>query len=265
MRKKDSFENQMHGAAKGREGNQWTASCSANSWYQSTQPKLLEFTMFNFFSKTDSQIQQDVINEIQWDPSVTSAQISVTANDGIVTLRGSVPHYAEKSLAEDAAQRVGGVRAVADEISVNLMGSYNRSDEQIAESALNALTWGYSMPKDIKVTVEKGWITLKGEAEWDYQRTAAQTAIRQLMGVRGVTNSIAIKSKVLPADIKTRIEEALKRSAVAEGRKISVSVEDGRATLSGNVHSFAELEDARHAAWMAPGILSVENNLKITQ
>ncbi len=221
--------------------------------------------MFNFFSKTDSQIQQDVINEIKWDPSVTSSQLIVTANDGIVTLRGSVPHFYEKSLAEDAAQRVGGVRAVADEIEVNLIGAYNRSDEQIAQSALSALEWSYSVPQDIKVTVEKGWITLKGECDWDYQRTAAKNAVSQLMGVCGVTNNIAIKSKILPSDVKSRIEEALKRSAEAEGRKISVSVNGDKATLSGNVHSFAELEDARHAAWMAPGIMSVENNLKISQ
>lgn len=221
--------------------------------------------MFNVFSKTDSQIQQDVINEIKWDPSVTSTQVSVTANDGIVTLRGSVPHYFEKSKAEDAAQRVGGVRAVADEIEVNLMGSYNRSDEQIAESALSALQWSYSVPNGIKVTVEKGWITLNGEAEWDYQRNAAKNAVSQLMGVCGVTNYISIKTKVLPADIKKRIEESLKRSAEAEGRKISVSVDGYKATLTGNVHSFSELETARLAAWMAPGIMTVENNLKISQ
>lgn len=221
--------------------------------------------MFNLFLKTDSQIQQDVINEIKWDPSVTSSQVSVTVNDGIATLKGSVPHYYEKSLAEDAAQRVGGVRAVTDEIEVNLMGENNRSDIQIAESALSALEWSYSVPKEVRVTVEKGWITLKGETDWDYQRTAAKDAVSQLLGVCGVTNNITIKSKTLPSDIKTRIEEALQRTAEAEGRKISVSVSGDKATLTGNVHSFAELEVARHAAWMAPGIMSVENNLKISQ
>jgi osmotically-inducible protein OsmY len=220
--------------------------------------------VFNFFSKSDSQIQQDVINEINWDPSITSSQVNVLANDGIITLSGSVPHYYEKSLAEDAAQRVGGVRAVADEIEVDLMGSYDRSDVQIAESALTALEWNYSAPKDIKVTVEKGWITLKGEAEWDFQRRAAQDAVSQLMGVRGVSNYISLTSKILPRDIKTRIEEALKRSAEAESNNISVTVNGDKATLTGSVHSYAELEDARHAAWMAPGIMSVENNLKIS-
>lgn len=221
--------------------------------------------MFNFFSKSDAQIQQDVINEIKWDPSITPEQVSVTANDGIITLRGSVPHYFEKSKVEEAARRVGGVRAIADEIEVNLMGSYDRSDEQIAQSALSALEWSYSAPKNIQVTVEKGWVTLRGEADWDYQRIAAKNAVGQLMGVCGVTNSISLKNKVIPADIKKRIEESFKRSAEAEGRNISVSVDGYTATLTGNVHSFAELETARMAAWMAPGIMSVENKLKISQ
>ncbi len=221
--------------------------------------------MFNFFSKTDSEIQQDVINEIKWDPSLDSSQVSVTTNDGIVTLRGSVPHYFEKSQVEDAAQRVGGVRAVADELEVNILGSFLRSDEQIAEAALSALQWSYTVPKDLKITVEKGWVTLKGETEWDYQRKAAKDAISQLMGVCGVTNSITIKSKAQPTDIKTRIEEALKRSAENEGRKINVIVSGDVATLTGNVHSFAELDVAKHAAWMAPGIMTVESHLKISQ
>lgn len=221
--------------------------------------------MYNSSQKTDSQIQQDVLNEIKWDPSVTASEVSVTANDGIVTLRGSVPHYFEKSCAENAAQRVYGVRAVADEIEVNLMGSYQRSDEQIAEAALSALEWSYSAPKDVKIVVEKGWITLKGEAEWDYQRNAAKDAVSQLMGVCGVTNNITIKSKVQPSDIKIRIEEALKRSAEIEGQNISVSVKGNKVTLTGNVHSLSESDDARHAAWMAPGVMTVENKLRISQ
>jgi osmotically-inducible protein OsmY len=221
--------------------------------------------MFNFFEKTDEQIQQDVINEIKWDPSVSSTDVSVTATDGIVTLRGSVPHYFEKSSAENAAQRVGGVRAVADEIEVELMGSYERSDVQIAEAALNALAWSYSAPKGIKVTVEKGWISLKGEADWDYQRNAAKDAVGQLMGVRGVSNLILIRTREQSSNIKTRIEDALKRSAESEERNITVSVKGDKVTLTGNVHSFSEFEDARQAAWMAPGVMSVENNLKISQ
>lgn len=220
--------------------------------------------MFNFFAKSNGQIQQDVINEIKWDPSISASQVSVLVSDGIATLRGSVPHYFEKSQAVNAAQRVGGVRAVVDEIEVNLMGSYLRSAEQIAEAALDALEWSYSVPEGIKVTVQNGWIILKGDTEWDFQRTAAEDAVNKLMGVCGVTNNISIRSKVQPSDIQLRIEEALKRSAQSEGHKITVLVKDHRAILDGSVHSFSEYEDAGHAAWMAPGISTVENNLKIT-
>ena len=221
--------------------------------------------MFNFYEKKDSQIQQDVLTELKWDPSITATEISVTANDGVITLRGSVPHYFEKTAAEDAAQRVGGVRAVADELSVELAGPFQRSDKDIAETALTALNWNYSVPEGVDVVVEKGWITLKGEAEWDYERNAAKNSVSQLLGVRGVTNNITIKAKVQASDVKTRIEDALKRSAESEGRKITVAVNGDRVTLSGSVESFSEIEDARCAAWNAPGVMTVDNQLRIEQ
>ncbi|MBY0315097.1 MAG: BON domain-containing protein [Bdellovibrionales bacterium] len=221
--------------------------------------------MFNFFEKTDSSIKTDVMNELSWDPSIEASQIKVTADDGIVTLRGTVPHYFDKSQAENAAQRVGGVRAVADELEVNLTGPFEKSDEDIAGAAVSALQWSYSAPQDTKVSVTRGWITLRGETEWDYQRTAAKDAVRNLLGVRGVTNSITMKSRAQPSDIKNRIEDALKRSAEAEGRKIQVSVKGNVVTLSGNVHSMSEKDDIRMAAWMAPGVVTVENNLRISQ
>ena len=219
--------------------------------------------MFNFFNKTDSDVKRDVSNELMWDPSVTSSDVKVSAKDGIVTLRGTVPHYIEKMAAEHAAERVGGVKAVADELEVKTF--FDKSDEEIATAAVSALKWNYSVPDNVQVAVEKGWITLTGEAEWDYQRNAAKDSVSQLMGVCGVTNSMTIKSKAQPSDIKTRIEEALKRSAEAEGRKISVSVSGDKVTLTGNVHSYSEIDDARDAAWMAPGVTTVENNLTISQ
>lgn len=219
--------------------------------------------MFNFYNKTDSDIRRDVTNELNWDPSVTSTDVEVSARDGVVTLSGTVPHFIEKMAAEQAAERVGGVKAVADELRVKTI--FDKSDEEIAVAALSALKWNYSVPDNVKVAVENGWITINGEAEWDYQRNAAKDSVSQLMGVCGVTNSMTIKSKAQPSDIKTRIEEALKRSAEAEGREISVSVDGDKVTLTGNVHSYSEIDDARDAAWMAPGVMTVENNLTISQ
>lgn len=220
--------------------------------------------MFNFFNKTDSQIQKDVTTELLWDPRVKADHINVAAQNGIVTLSGSVPHYFEKSSAEEAAQRVGGVRAVADEIEVKLLGSFERTDQEIAEAALNALKWNYSTPEGVKVTVEKGWITLTGQADWEYERTAARDCVRRLMGTVGVTNQISLKSNTQSTDVKTRIEEALKRSAKNEAGKISVSVSGDQVTLTGNVHSISESEDARFAAFSAPGVMSVINDLRVT-
>jgi osmotically-inducible protein OsmY len=221
--------------------------------------------MFNFFEKKDSQLAQDVMDEMRWDPSVSATQIAVSAKGGVVSLRGSVPHYYEKSTAVEAAQRVSGVRAVADELEVNLMGSYARSDEDIAQAALNALEWLYTVPKGLKVEVEKGWVTLKGETTWDFQRSAAKNAVSQLMGVVGVSNKITIKkaSSIRSSDVKNSIEKALKRSAEDESRKISVSINGDRVTLTGNVHSLYETTEAGIAAWNAPGVMRVENNLKV--
>ena len=221
--------------------------------------------MFNFFDKSDLKIQEDVLNELQWDPSVTSSAVTVSSHNGVVTLRGSVPHFSEKLAAEYATQRVGGVKAVADELEVNFASPVDHSDEEIAQAALNAFKWNYSIPQSIKIAVEKGWITLSGQVEWDYQRNAARNSAAELLGVCGVTNCITIRSKAQPADIKVRIESALRRSAEAEGRKISVSVAGERVTLTGNVHSFSEFEDARLAAFNAPGVMSVDNNLVISQ
>jgi osmotically-inducible protein OsmY len=219
--------------------------------------------MFNFFQKTDKEIENDVRNELKWDPSITATDVATTAADGIVTLRGNVPHYYEKLSAASAAQRVGGVRAVANEIEVKLASDYTRRDEDIAEAARSALDWGYLVPSGVKLTVEKGWITLAGQASWDFERSAARDAVSSLMGVCGVTNNMSVmpSAKVESSVVKSKIEEALKRSAQAESRKIGVKVNGQKVTLTGNVQSFSEMEDAKSAAYSAPGVSSVKNDL----
>lgn len=219
--------------------------------------------MFKLFHKKDTQLQQDVMDELKWDPKITSTDITVTAKDGIVTLSGSVPHYLEKTSAEEAAQRVSGVHGIADEMEVKLLGSFEKTDEEVARAALDALKWSYSVPDGIKVTVDNGWVTLSGDAEWDFERNSAKNTVANLLGVRGVSNDIQLKNKILPTDVQTLIEDALKRSAENESQNITVTVTGSRVHLSGTVHSFSEMEDARIAAWSAPGVMSVEDNLKI--
>ncbi len=222
--------------------------------------------MFNFFEKNDSKIQEDIIQKLQWVPNVNSDQIKVAVKNGIATLRGNVPHYYEKSIAENAAFRVGGVRAVADELSVDLMGSYEKSDSDIAEAAVSALKWNYNVPTDIHVVVEKGWITLKGEAAWNYQKQAALNVVAQLMGVVGVSNDITLSSNqpnVNIDEVKKNIQDAFNRSAKTEGRNIDIKVKGNQVTLSGDVHSLSEIEDASFAAWCSSGVSQVKNNLVI--
>lgn len=215
--------------------------------------------------KTDSQLQIEVMHELKWDPSVTHEHIGVAVSDGIVTLSGTVPTYIEKSAAEKAAQRVFGVNAVVEKIEVKLPGSFVRGDEEIAKAIVNQFKWNAQVPEQlVKASVEDGWVDLSGEVEWDYQRTAAEKCARGLTGVIGVLNHITIKEKkVQPEIVKEKIEEALKRKAAREARNISVNVNGSKVILSGNVSSFSELQDVRSAAWSAPGVTSVENNLHV--
>ena len=215
--------------------------------------------------KTDAELQADVIQELKYDPSVTHEHIGVSAADGVVTLSGSVPTYIQKSSAERAAQRVAGVKAVVENIEVKLPGSLKRDDQEIAKAILNQFKWNVQVPDElIKARVEKGWVVLSGEVEWDYQRTAAENCARSLAGVKAVTNNISIKAKTVQAEtIKQRIHEALQREAEREARRIGVEVRGSKVILTGNVHSFAEMQDARGAAFSAPGVTSVENNLHV--
>lgn len=219
--------------------------------------------MFNDVKKSDEDLRRDVISELKWDPSLNSNQINVSTRDGVVTLGGIVPHFSEKVAAEKAVQRVAGTRVVVDELEVNLGSDAGRSDDDIGGAAIWALQWNYQVPSSVKVSVEKGWITLRGEVEWDFQRNAARDAVSKLRGVCGVRNDITIKSKTQALDVKTRIEDALRRAGNSTGRNIKVEVLGGKVILTGDVHSLAEIEDARVAAYSAPGVFWVENNLKM--
>jgi len=215
--------------------------------------------------KTDAQVQQDVIAELKWEPSVNPTHIGVEVQDGVVTLAGHVDSYAEKWNAERAAQRVSGVKALAIEMDVKLAGSSKRNDVDIARSAENALEWMTYLPDDsVKVMVEDGWITLSGEVSWEYQRQTAAGAVRYLMGVKGVSNNIAIKPKVSVSAVKSDIEAALKRRANADAQNISVDVRGNDVTLTGTVHSWSERDLARESAWGAPGVRNVVDNITVT-
>lgn len=215
--------------------------------------------------KTDLELQEDVLAELKWEPAVHAAHIGVGAKNGIVTLSGHVPNYGEKYGAERAAQRVHGVQAVANELAVKLLSGSERTDEDIAAACVNALNANYSVPVDkIKVVVRDHWIMLDGEVEWQYQKNAAEKSVRYLSGVVGVSSKIRIKPQLAPSDVKNKIEEAFKRSAEIDAKRISVETHDGQVILHGNVHSWAEVKKAQQAAWSAPGVTSVENDIRVT-
>ncbi|MFZ3229094.1 MAG: BON domain-containing protein [Pseudobdellovibrio sp.] len=216
--------------------------------------------------KTDAQIQSDVMQELKWDPSVNHEHIGVAVTDGIVTLSGAIPSYIEKSAAEKATQRVAGVKAVVEKIEVKLPGSYKKDDQDLAKTILNQFKWSVQVPDTmVKAKVENGWVDLTGEVEWDYQRNATENCVRGLSGVVGISNNISIKvKKADSAAIKLKIEEALKREAEREARRIAVEVLGDKVILSGAVRSFAEMQDAQLAAWSAPGVTTVQNNLHVS-
>jgi osmotically-inducible protein OsmY len=211
----------------------------------------------------DRQLKQAVLDELKWEPSVNAAHIGVTTKDGIVTLMGTVESYAEKHGAETAALRVKDVKAVAEEIEVKLPFSVNHGDSEIAEAAVNRLSWDSSVPKEaVKVAVSKGWVTLTGQVHWHFQHDAAADAVRTLWGVTGVSNQIGIKPHANAGDIKSDIMVALHRTWLTP-EDIDVAVHDGHVTLTGTVEYWDERELAGATAWSAPGVNSVTNDIRI--
>jgi osmotically-inducible protein OsmY len=211
---------------------------------------------------TDQEIQADVMAEFRWDPSVPATEIGVAVKDGVVSLTGTVDSYMKKWRAEEVAHRVTGVIAVANEIQVRSIGE--RTDSDIAAAAVHALSWNSTIPEGkVHVTVDKGWITLKGDVEWQYQRQEAERAVRRLFGVRGVSNLITVKPGATPSDLKKKIENALVRNAQIDAERITVEVQGSKAILRGKVRSWAERQEAERVAWLAPGITSVDNQISL--
>jgi len=214
--------------------------------------------------KTDKELQRDVLDELAWEPSVDAAEIGISVENGIVILNGVVKSLNEKWTAERVAQQVEGVRAVTDELVIKLPGDSQYSDADIAQAAVNALDWNTSVPRNrVKVLVEHGQVTLQGTVEYHFQKDAAETAVRHLKGVKAVSNSISIKPLASAGDVIQAIKRALHRAAQVDAERISVEAKDGKITLRGSVRSWAEREEAEHAAWAAPGVFEVQNDILV--
>ena len=214
---------------------------------------------------TDKQLQQRVVDALQWEPSIRDNDIAVAVKDGVVTLGGFVDSFAEKVKAEQIVERMAGVMVVADALKVQVPVGNQRSDAEIAHEVVRAFRWNIQVPDDrIKAKVENGWVTLEGDVNWYYQSAAAERAIRYLMGVRGVSNLLRIKPpKVSTFEVGQKIKDALRRNAELDAERITVEAHDGTVTLKGSVRSYAERRDAEYAAWSAPGVTSVDDRITV--
>lgn len=215
--------------------------------------------------RTDEEIRSEVIEELKWDPRIQSNEIGVATKDGVVTLTGWVDSYLKKVAAEEAAFRVPGVKAVANDIEVRLPGFAERTDADLAAAVVNALKWDAGIPADkVDVTVSQGWVTLKGEVVYYFQKIDAERAARRIAGVKGVTNLITVKPHPLPSDLKQSIEKALIRNAETDAKHITVEVQGSKVILRGTVRSYAEKQAAEDTAWSAPGVTEVDNRIVVS-
>lgn len=214
----------------------------------------------------DKELRQDVLDELDYEPSVDSADIGVMAENGVVTLTGHVPSYAQKFTAEKAAWRVKGVKAIAQKIEVRLPGDKKINDDEIAERAVTILSWSTPVPRDaVRVKVSNGWVTLTGQVNWNFQRAAAESAVRKLSGVIGVSNEIALSQAAQSIDVRQRIVDALKRHAEVEAARIRIDVrEGGNVTIEGDVDDWEERQAVERAVWSAPGVSTVDDRVRIS-
>ncbi|MGP0058305.1 MAG: BON domain-containing protein [Beijerinckiaceae bacterium] len=212
----------------------------------------------------DKVLRNQILAALDWEPSVDSASIAVGVKDGVATLSGHVRTYVEKLKAEQVVRHVRGVRAIAEELEVRPLHTHTHADDEIAKRAVDMLSWDVLVPSEsVQAKVQQGWVTLSGEVDWQYQRTATEDDVRKLSGVLGVTNLITIKPRVHTGDIKLRIEEALRRNALIEANGIHINVENGKVTLEGRVHTWYERDVLETAVWAAPGVNAVDDRVTV--
>jgi len=214
-------------------------------------------------TKTDVALKRDIETELSWDPKVNSAQIGVSVDQGAVSLLGTVDTYAEKWAAEDATKRVSGVRTVAQDLKVKIQGVHERSDSELARAVQSALTWDVIVPKEVTAKIQNGSITLEGQVTWNFQREAAERAVSYITGVISVCNSVTIKPEASTAEVKEKVEAALHRQAKTDSKSIHVATSGGKVTLTGHASSWQTIEDAANAAWAAPGVTEVVDQVKM--